>query len=724
MAVPEPDARLAQEKEEESEEESEVLEESPCGRWQKRREQVGAVERRDGDTGRGDGDGAAGPCGAPGCGGHCEGRGRRAMRGAEPAGSESPGAMEARGAGLGHARPAVSGCGEPSPPCPGAGSRARRVRVRRAEPAVSSVRGAEPAVSGCGEPSPPCPGAGSRARRVPVRGAEPAVSRCGEPSPPCPGAGSRARRVSVRGAEPAVSRCGEPSPPCLGAGSRARRVSVRGAEPAVSGLRAVPLRRVSRCPGVRGAGVAVPRCAGSRCRPAQVCGEPISPCPGARGAGVAVPRCAGSRCRRAQVCGEPVSPCPGVRGAGVAVPRCAGSRSRPAQVCGEPISPCPGVRGAGVAVPRCAGSRCRRAQVCRCWYGCRLQEVTVPRSGVSGAGVGLTVSRCRVPRPGSLCEAPGAGLAVPRCGKESRARPAAPGRRQLLLLWKSRAEAVLVFQISRLYPEQADGTAVDIFSFGMCALEMAVLEIQTNGDTRVSEEAIARARHSLDDPNMREFILSCLTLNPERRPSANSLLFHRVLFEVHSLKLLAAHCFINHQYLMPENVVEEKIKELDLNMVMAEIRREGRPGVQWRYSEVSFLELDKFLEDVRNGIYPLMNFAAPRPHALPRALSQPQEDPQKAKTPTPEPFDVETRKVVQMQCNMELNEDKSQWHLTLLLILEDKLHRQLSYDLLPTDNSKDLATELVHYGFIHEDDCEKLAAFLESAFLKHRSQPL
>ncbi|XP_014747654.1 PREDICTED: nuclear receptor-binding protein 2 [Sturnus vulgaris] len=239
------------------------------------------------------------------------------------------------------------------------------------------------------------------------------------------------------------------------------------------------------------------------------------------------------------------------------------------------------------------------------------------------------------------------------------------------------------------------------------AHEMAVLEIQTNGDTRVSEEAIARARHSLDDPNMREFILSCLTLNPDRRPSANSLLFHRVLFEVHSLKLLAAHCFINHQYLMPENVVEEKIKELDLNMVMAEIRREGRPGAQWRYSEVSFLELDKFLEDVRwasgDGIIscsllcPFQEWDVAEPLAL---------------------------QVVQMQCSMELNEDKSQWHLTLLLILEDKLHRQLSYDLLPTDNSKDLATELVHYGFIHEDDCEKLATFLESAFHKHRSQSL
>ncbi|PNI46250.1 NRBP2 isoform 10 [Pan troglodytes] len=59
------------------------------------------------------------------------------------------------------------------------------------------------------------------------------------------------------------------------------------------------------------------------------------------------------------------------------------------------------------------------------------------------------------------------------------------------------------------YGEVADGTAVDIFSFGMCALEMAVLEIQTNGDTRVTEEAIARARHSLSDPNMRVSSLPC-----------------------------------------------------------------------------------------------------------------------------------------------------------------------------------------------------------------------
>ncbi|XP_034524646.1 nuclear receptor-binding protein 2 isoform X2 [Ailuropoda melanoleuca] len=307
------------------------------------------------------------------------------------------------------------------------------------------------------------------------------------------------------------------------------------------------------------------------------------------------------------------------------------------------------------------------------------------------------------------------------------------------------------------YGEVADGTAMDIFSFGMCALEMAVLEIQANGDTRVTEEAITRARHSLSDPNMRalrvllrrerperyslrghcrctswetrkrlreaqgfgEFILSCLARDPSCRPSAHNLLFHRVLFEVHSLKLLAAHCFIQHQYLMPENVVEEKTKAVDLHAVLAEIPRPSRPPLQWRYSEVSCLELDKFLEDVRNGIYPLMNFAAARPLGLPRVLAPPPEEAQKAKTPTPEPFDSETRKVVQMQCNLERSEDKARWHLTLLLVLEDRLHRQLTYDLLPTDSAQDLATELVHYGFVHEDDRTKLAAFLESTFLKY-----
>lgn len=47
--------------------------------------------------------------------------------------------------------------------------------------------------------------------------------------------------------------------------------------------------------------------------------------------------------------------------------------------------------------------------------------------------------------------------------------------------------------------------------------------------------------------HLQEFTQSCLRHEAKLRPTAHDLLFHRVLFEVHSLKLLAAHCLINNQ---------------------------------------------------------------------------------------------------------------------------------------------------------------------------------
>ncbi|XP_068603209.1 nuclear receptor-binding protein-like [Brachionichthys hirsutus] len=255
-------------------------------------------------------------------------------------------------------------------------------------------------------------------------------------------------------------------------------------------------------------------------------------------------------------------------------------------------------------------------------------------------------------------------------------------------------------------------TAVDIYSFGMCALEMALLEIHGNGESsRVSQEAINNAIQLLEDPLQKELIQKCLEGDPSSRPTARELLFNQALFEVPLLKLLAAHCIVSHQYMIPENALEEITKNLDHNLVIAETK-----DVHLKLSQFPALELDKFLEDVRNGIYPMTAFGVPCPQQPQQETIQSPIPIPLIKSPSPEPAELEGRRVIHMQCSVEPVEEGAKYHLTLLLKLEDKLTRHLSCDMLPYEKAQELTGELVELGFISEVDQIKVAALLEETF--------
>lgn len=267
----------------------------------------------------------------------------------------------------------------------------------------------------------------------------------------------------------------------------------------------------------------------------------------------------------------------------------------------------------------------------------------------------------------------------------------------------------------------------------MCALEMAALGIQGNGgegSSHISAESIKSTLEGLENPLQRDFIAQCIQSDPKLRPTARELLFHGVLFEVHSLQLLAAHTFINSLSNLPENMTDEALmQKKEPNNVVAEIIYKNKPGepVQWKLSQCPPLDLEKFLEDVRNGIYPLTAFAMPRaPPSRPRVKTPEVEESEKIDDP--EPVDVESRLVTSMSCQVKkMEESSNSFQINIYLKMDDKMNRQLQAEVTETDTATALAQELVHYGFINESDREKIAKLIEDSLnpnmLQNESSP-
>ncbi|KAL5287041.1 NRBP1 family protein [Megaselia abdita] len=282
-----------------------------------------------------------------------------------------------------------------------------------------------------------------------------------------------------------------------------------------------------------------------------------------------------------------------------------------------------------------------------------------------------------------------------------------------------------------LAPEYAVSvsTAIDIFSFGICALEMAALEIQGNGDSglMVTHENINRTIESLEDQQQIDFIGKCINNDPAERPSAHELLFHPLLFEVHSLKLLAAHSLVfgpRQKTHYSETIIDETTQDLTAkNLTMAEINGINDFHLSFKLSDVSSAEkLEKFVEDVKYGIYPLTAFEAKKP-PYPKSRPTSPVAAESVKSVTPEPVDVELRRIVNMMCSVKNHEDSCDLAMTILLRMDDKMNRQLTCIVSQDDSANSLSNELVHLGFIHDEDREKIAALIEdtlrTSFAKH-----
>ena len=89
-------------------------------------------------------------------------------------------------------------------------------------------------------------------------------------------------------------------------------------------------------------------------------------------------------------------------------------------------------------------------------------------------------------------------------------------------------------------------------------------------------------------------------------------------------------------------------------------QKAGREPVQWKASQCNALELEKFLEDVKNGVYPLTAFSVtvidPHSQTRPRAISP--DVAENVKSETPEPAYSETRVVTSMNCHIRECKDE------------------------------------------------------------------
>ena len=135
--------------------------------------------------------------------------------------------------------------------------------------------------------------------------------------------------------------------------------------------------------------------------------------------------------------------------------------------------------------------------------------------------------------------------------------------------------------------------------------------------------------------------------------------------------------------------------------VLAEVRSlDGTVKSKFCSCDAPKREVEKFLEEVRNGAYPL---TALRPTYRSPVVCKHRNSPELA-AESPESFDEEPRRLVSVDCEFtRCQSDTACSGLLFSLRFDDHMNRHIECEHNPADifSSVKLVEELVHFGLIH-----------------------
>lgn len=152
---------------------------------------------------------------------------------------------------------------------------------------------------------------------------------------------------------------------------------------------------------------------------------------------------------------------------------------------------------------------------------------------------------------------------------------------------------------------------------------------------------------------------------------------------------------VHLQVCQPEQLTDEALhKHHEPSQIMAEVK--NSPGAvisNLKYSDVR-RDVEKFLEEVRNGAYPLTALV---PTYRPPVISRHRDSPELPDSP--ETFDEEARRIISVGCEYK-NNSVCSGQLSLNFRMEDQMNRHVCCDLQPDVDPSTLVEELLHFGLI------------------------